>query len=233
MASKKYIRHHKKSTYVSKGTGSKIINTGGGSKALTRKARTTTYIRGGKEWTQTKLYKDTLKQVRQTNARIESLSRKHDPATWAGKKLRNKLDIETLKAWSGGKVKIPKNVTQSKLIAINKATRQFLQSATSTKSGINRVKRKTIDSLKDTLSFDGKKISDKDAEAMYDMLKDKDFTDLASKIDPSLMWMFIDNAINKDMSQDQFINMLQKHIDSGFDEDMREKAIRIYNEYVL
>lgn len=232
MASRKYVKTRKKSTYVSKGTGSKIVNTGRGSVALKRTTRKVTYTRGGKDWTTTQLYRDTLKQVRQSNAKLASLQRRYKSGTWASKKLMNRLDTETLKAWQGGKIKIPTKLSQTKLAAINKATRQFLQSKTSTKKGINDVKKETMKSLKATLSSDTKKYTDDEIETMYNMLGDRDFEDLAQKIDTSDLWVFIDSAIEKNMSEDNFIDMLKKYTQS-FDDNMAEKANRIYNKYVL
>lgn len=233
MASRKYVKVRKKSTYVSKGTGSKIISTGSGSKAITRRARKSTYLRGGKEWTQKQLYKETLKQVRETNARLSSLQRKYKSGTWASKKLMNRLDSSALKAWTkGGKVKISPSMSKTKLAAIHKATTQFLESKTSTKRGIKSVKAKTIESLKESLSLEGKKVSDKDAEIMYDMLGNNDFDDIASQIDASALWSFIDYAKEKSQSENQFISLLSKYGMSN-DSDMREKAQRLYQKYVL
>ena len=233
MASRKYVKARKKSIYISKGTGSKIISTGSGSRALTRTSRKTTYLRGGKEWTQKQLYRETLKQVRETNARLSSLQRQYKTGTWASKKLMNRLDTTNLKAWTkGGKVKISPSMSKTKLAAIHKATSQFLESKTSTKSGIKSVRNKTIESLKQSLSLDGKKVSDKDAEIMYDMLGNNDFDDIASQIDASALWSFIDYAKTSNQSSNQFVNLLSKYGMSN-DSDMREKAQNLYQRYVL
>lgn len=233
MASRKYVKARKKSTYVSKGTGSKIISTGSGSKAVNRKARKTTYLRGGKEWTQKSLYKETLKQVRETNARLSSLERRYKTGTWASKKLMNRLDTLSLKAWTkGGKVKISPSMSKTKLAAIHKATSQFLASKTSTKTGIKSVRNKTIESLKESLSLDDKKVSDADAEAMYDMLGNNDFDDIASQIDASELWALIDYTKEKNLSENEFVSLLVKYGMSN-DLDMREKAQRLYQRYVL
>ena len=233
MASRKYVKARKKSTYISKGTGSKIISTGNGSKAVARTSRRTTYLRGGKEWTQKQLYKETLKQVRETNARLSSLQRQYKSGTWASKKLMNRLDSTMLKAWTkGGKVKISPSMSKTKLAAIHKATSQFLASKTSTKAGIRKVKSKTIESLKESLSLEGKKVSDKDAEEMYDMLGNNDFDDIASQIDASALWSFIDYAKEKSQSENKFVDLLSKYGMSN-DVDMREKAQRLYQRYVL
>ena len=234
MASRKYVKARKKSTYISKGTGSKItVNAKGESIAITRKTRPVTYARGGKEWTQKQLYKETLKQVRETNARLNSLERQYKSGTWASKKLMNRLDTISMKAWSkSGRVKISPSMSKTKLAAIHKATSQFLESKTSTKPGIKSVREQTIQSLKATLSLEGKKVSNADAEAMYEMLGNKDFEDVASHVDASALWSFIDYAKEKNKSDNQFITMLINHGMSN-DVDMREKAQRIYERYVL
>lgn len=249
MASRKYVKARRKSTYVSRGTGSKIVSTKNGTTVVERKSKrythaisgrevkriskSTTYRRGGKEWTQKNLYKETLKQVRETNARLASLERRYKTGTWASKKLMNRLDTLSLKAWTkGGKVKISPSMSKTKLAAIHKATSQFLASKTSTKTGIKSVRSKTIESLKESLSLDGKKVSDEDAEAMYDMLGNKDFDDVASQVDASALWSFIDYAKEKNLSENEFVSLLVKYGMSN-DLDMREKAQRLYQRYVL
>ena len=58
-----------------------------------------------------------------------------------------------MRMWSkSGKIKLGKNPTKSQLLAVNKAVDQFLKSSTSTKKGINEVRKKTIESLRGTLS---------------------------------------------------------------------------------
>ena len=145
----------------------------------------------------------------------------------------NRLDVATLKAWTkGGKVKISPSMSKTKLAAIHKATSQFLASKTSTKRGIKSIRDKTIESLKESLSLEGKKISNEDAETMYDMLGNNDFDDIASQIDASLLWAFIDYAKEKNLAENEFVSLLVKYGMSN-DLDMREKAQRLYQRYVL
>ena len=98
-----------------------------------------------KEQQSIKLYNETLKQVRKTNARLDSLQRRNKKGgTWAIKKLRNRLDSDILKAWTkNGKIKIPKNITNTKLKQIQTATKQFLDSKTSTNKGIKSIREQT------------------------------------------------------------------------------------------
>ena len=116
MAGKKYRKVRKKSTYVSKGTGSKIVHTGYGSIAKKRISR-------GKP--RNDLYKDTRKLVLQTNARISSLQRHFKKGTWASKTLYNKLGTKKINIGKRGKLSLPKNLTKTELTAINKALSQF------------------------------------------------------------------------------------------------------------
>ena len=165
------------------------------------------------------LYRQVQKQVRETNKRLEKLSRgydvnkavrnpktgrfervskevkrvSYDAGTWASKKLINRLEISTLDAWSKGRVKIRENMTITQLRAVQKATSQFMASKTSTLKGIQSVKESTKESLKATLSDeDLGDITDSEVETMYNMLSDNDFKFLSDKVGASTAWSLID-----------------------------------------
>lgn len=184
-----------------------------------------------KTYEQDRLYKETLKQVRKVNEKLDSLERRYKSGTWSSKKLSNRLDSANLKAWSKGRIRIPKNVTQTQLIAIQKASKLFLESKTSTKAGIKSVSKSTIESIQKSLSTD-KPISINDAESFYSMLKDVDFNYFSDKIGSSTMWALIDDAIEQDQNQNQFINMLKNYIDFN-DSDISAKAKMLYDKYVI
>lgn len=181
------------------------------------------------------LERETRKLVNKANARLDSLQRRFKSGTWASKKLANRLGSSKLKAWSRkGKIKIGKNPSKSQLLAINKATNQFLSSQTSTKKGINKVRQKTIESLRATLSKDVKEMSYEDAEQFYEMFGNDDFQAIADKIGASALQACIEDAIEEGDSEDDFIKRLEIYGGVSMNDlDLREKARRLYEKYVL
>ena len=206
------------------------------------------------------LYKQVQKQVIETNKRLEKLSRGYDVnkavrnpktgryeraskevkrvsyerGTWASKKLINRLETSTLDAWSGGKVKISKDMTITQLRAVQKATNQFMTSKTSTLKGIQSVKESTKASLKATLSDeDMEEITEDEVETMYSMLSDDDFKFLSDKVGASTAWSLIEDAKESNDTEKGWINRLNRYAFEINDVDMRAKALAIYNKYIV
>lgn len=206
------------------------------------------------------LYKQVQKQVRETNRRLEKLSRgydvnravrnpktgrferkssevkriSYDTGTWASKKLINRLETSTLHAWSKGKVKIRENMTITQLRAVQKATSQFMASKTSTLKGIQSVKESTKASLKSTLSDeDIGEITESEVETMYNMLSDNDFKFLSDKLGASTAWSLIEDAKESSDTEQGWINRLNRYAFEINDVDMRNKALAIYNKYIV
>lgn len=206
------------------------------------------------------LYKQVQKQVRETNRRLEKLSRgydvnravrnpktgrfervskevkrvSYDSGTWASKKLINRLETSTLDAWSKGKVRIRENMTITQLRAVQKATSQFMASKTSTIRGIQSVKESTKASLKATLSDeDIDEITESEVETMYNMLSDTDFKFLSDKVGASTAWSLIEDAKESNDTEQGWINRLNRYAFEINDVDMRNKALAIYNKYIV
>ena len=225
MQGKKYRRTRKRSSYISKGTGSKIVNTGKGSIAKKR-------VSGRKP--KVDLEKETRKLVSKANARLSSLQRRYKSGTWASKKLANRLSTNKVKMWSKGKIKLGKNPTKAQLIAVNKATNQFLNSLTSTKKGIKKTREKTIESLRGTLSTEDEEMSYEDAEKFYEMFGDNNFSNLADKIGASSLQAVIEDAIEESDSENDFIKRIETYAGLDMNDlDLRESAKTLYEKYVL
>ena len=223
MQGKTYKRTRKRSSYKSKGTGTKIINTGNGSIAKKR-------VSGKKP--KVDLEKETRKLVSKANARLDSLQRRYKSGTWASKKLANRLSSNKLNMWSKkGKIKTGKNLTKTQLIGLNKAINQFLNSQTSTKKGISTWKKNQVESIKLNRS-DDPDFTEEDAEDFFEMFGDNDFDFFASKIGASALQEIIYDAMRENDSEDEFVARLSLYIEIN-DLDIREKAIRLYEKYVL
>lgn len=182
-----------------------------------------------------KLLSETRKLVDQANRRLKGLNQAGYKGTWASKKLANRLDTKILKAWSKvGKIKVGKTLTNTQLKAIQKATEQFLLSKTSSIKGIESVKDATLKSLQETLSDEKRgKLSEEDAEFYYDMLGEEDFDFFADKTGASTVWGLIDDAIEYNDTENKWLKRLNDYGLTLNDLDMRERAIRLYNKYIL
>ena len=125
-------------------------------------------------------------------------------------------------------------MTNTQLRAIEKAMNQFLVSKTSTKKGIGEVKKSTLDSLKLTLSKT-QEMTDEEVEQAYEMLGDSDFDyfNKADRIGASALWVLIDDAIESNMNESTFVDILSRYMDFSNDLDAKERASRLYQKYVL
>lgn len=187
------------------------------------------------------LYAETRKQIEITNKRLRRLEKAGEYGTWASSKLFNALDSEVLKTLEktrGGHVKsikLKRGLTITQLRAIQKSTNRFLQSQTSTVKGVEKAVESNIKGIKQKLSSeDGKKVSKEDAMLYYEMFKDSDFTDIEKKIKYDVLWDLIDEAKSKNVSQDDWINMLGRYIyKPKSDLDIFDKAKNLYEKYIL
>lgn len=180
------------------------------------------------------LIKEIRKITSQVNKRLKALNTKGYKGTWASKKLINRLKGDKLSAYKKGRVVVPKTATRTDLIAIQKKSRQFLASATSTSSGIEKVKKQTIESLRATFSTD-KRLEDADVETAYEMLSNKDFEyfNNEDRVGASTLWALIEDAIEYNQTEETFLNNLLNIYESSADKDARVRAKRLYDKYVL
>lgn len=224
-------RKNKRSTYVSKGIGSKVIHTGYGSIAKTRKpknmmVKSTNYY-----------LKEIKKLVGETNKRLKLLERYYKVGTWASKSLKKKLTTYKIKAWTkSGRIKLRNNLTKAQITGLHKALTTFLKSKTSTRKGIDEIKKEQIENIKSRLSLNeerAKEVTDEEAEFFYDMFGDSDFKYIADKIGASALQAAIEDAIEANDDENMFIQRLEWYGGVEMqDLDIREKAIIIYNKYV-
>lgn len=176
------------------------------------------------------LYNEVRRQVNKANQRLNTLERRVKRGTWAAKKLKTKLDTRLLKAYSkSGRIKINPNMTTSQLIAIQKATRNFLNSETSTIAGIERVKEQTIYSLYQTFDIEKSDLTINDYANIYDLFGEKEFSDLSNYIKSSDIIVLITDCIDNKWDEDTFVKNLES-LRQNPDVDIRSKAISLYNK---
>ena len=183
-----------------------------------------------------RLLRETKENVRETNKRLRQLDRKGLYNTFSSKKLFERLGSGKLDALerAGNKIagiKIKKKINATELTAILKATKNFLNSATSSPYRTKRVIRDTKKAMFQTLKIKNDDLTMEDIESYYEMLGDKDFDTFNDLIGASEMWAIVDESIDAGDNQNQFLKRLTSHITLN-DVDLRKKAINIFNKYV-
>lgn len=118
------------------------------------------------------------------------------------------------------------------LISIEKATKNFLKSKTSTISGIKEVEKTIKQNISNKLDdeFD---LSKEEIETLYNFFEDEDFKYIRKYIDPSDLWVFMEKAKQEEIDAEDWLSMIEDYIGSdtlGRDEDLRERLISLYDK---
>lgn len=184
---------------------------------------------------QKELYEELKKLAKRANQRIVRLEREFGKDKWAVKNLRDRLDTQKLNAWTKtGRIKYNKSMSITELRAVTKATKQFLNSQTSTKRGIKQVRKKQIESLRISLSTDEKEFTFEEAETFYRLFEDTDYTFFIRKYDipASAFNDLIQEAKEYNNTFDDFLENLEIYITIGNDKELLTRAQAIYEKYV-
>lgn len=192
-----------------------------------------------------------LKLEKQVNQRLKSLQKKGATSSLALRDLQSNLSLKMFKSFNIKKVrvKISQEVLKSKTksIAVSKQLNKFLKSKSSTKKGLEEIRQKTIKSLSKTLleqqkdKYSDEELEDKleeitqeQAETFIRMFGDKDYKFFTNNFDiePSEFIVFIDEAIEKEMTLEEFDTYMNKYIIDLKDTDYKDYLTSIYNKYV-
>ena len=124
-------------------------------------------------------------------------------------------------------------MTRTQLIAIQRASSQFLASKTSTKKGVNEVREDTKESLYRTLKLQDDELTMADIDDFYTLLGDADArpflkTDIMGA---SALQIAISDSISYNDSETDFLERLETFL-SISDSELREKAKRLYKKYI-
>lgn len=188
-----------------------------------------------KQQTKEQIYRQVQKNVKRANARLDSLSRHTNIGTWATKNLKNRLIAQTMKAWdiNKGRVKISSRMTVTQLKNLDKSIQLFLKSKTSTFSGIKSISESIKQSLIEEFSDIDSEITQEDITDIYDVMSEKEFSDIAKRIDRSnsslILALMIETKI-VGLGPQSFIDMLDSVIDVTNDLDLQDKALRLYDK---
>ena len=125
-------------------------------------------------------------------------------------------------------------MSRGELLTIRKATLNFLKSKTSTPQGISEVEIQTKENISKEIE-DIPELTTQDINTLYDFFNDSDFRDVTNYIDPSDLWYLLAEAKNKEMSENDFLDLIGNYIDReslGTDVDLQNKLKNIYKKFV-
>lgn len=183
-----------------------------------------------------KLAKQVQEQVNLVNKRLQRLDKKGFYNSFSSKKLFERLGGSKYNALQkiNGKVvgvRLRENMSITDLNAVSRASRNFLASATSTPDRLNRVIRKTKESMFKTLKIKDDNLTMDEIENYYEMLGDKDFDYYNEKFGASTVWATIEDAIEANDNKQAFIKRMNGLLTLK-DKDMTERVVRLFNKYV-
>lgn len=160
-------------------------------------------------------YEKLKKDVAIANKRIRKIENVYGEESWAINQLYDKIkDKELVNGINkNGLIRANKNMSEVQLRAIQKATREFLDSETSKLGGIKQAIRNVKKGLKGVLEDKDHPISNKDINKLYDLVKDKEKRDLTEQIGASTLWRATKHAKDKDLNFKRYYKNVSKRSD--------------------
>lgn len=180
------------------------------------------------------LYNKLLAQVKESNSRIVKIEKQFGKNAWAVSRLEEKVNNDVINAWTNkGRVRISLNMSVEQLKGVQKATKEFLKSKTSTIKGIKETITKTKKSIAAEFSdIDNEDITSEDAEIFYNLLEDNKIREVVDKLGASELNALIEDAKEMNASKTKWESMISNYIDFSNDVEFKEKVDYIYKKYV-
>ena len=181
-----------------------------------------------------KEYNELLRDIKKANQRIQRMQSRYGEGSWAISELYDKIDNKLVNGISSisGNIRIPKNATEIQLKAIEKATKNFLSSQTSTLLGVRKAIKNMKKSIKAQYSDMGKQLTDSEAEKLYSFLENKDTRGLVEQIGASETWARTIQAKEQKLTKNEYINLFENRINIK-DRDVRNELETLYNKYMM
>lgn len=189
-----------------------------------------------------------------TNKRISAIEKQFGrKESWAVKELYGQLGSKqgNLLTKTGFVSKDIKKLSDEQLTAELKALRNFMHNKTSTVRGIKQIRKKQLETMKETIddNIDSSDFTYDDAETLYDVWSDSRNRWFAEKMGGSEYYQFVadfkentqkaiesNDSLTKQqkeqLGKDAFIEQLDSYINVANDRTMRRRAIEFYNKYV-
>lgn len=189
------------------------------------------------------LLKELKSKSREANKRINAIRRNYGDDSWAMKKLNERLEREQSQGkTTTGKVRASKDMSTLQIRETLKATEKFLNSKTSTIEGIEEVRKRQIETIRENLEdiksdvsgipIEELDISFQDAQAMYGIFEDDDTRSIVDKLGGSPVYRLIAEASERKMNVTSFQKQMKTMIEGENDVDFKKQMNRIYNKYV-
>lgn len=179
------------------------------------------------------LYKEMKRLAKRSNQRILRLERSVGKDSIGIRNLREKLSIEPLKAWTKtGRVKESKSFDETQMKAIIAALNQFNKSLYSTKTGLKKIRKKGIESIKMLVSDYPKEISYQEAEALYYLFEDKEVNSITEFIGGSDLIALIEDAREQDDGYDSFKHRVETIVTANKGKNFENLLKKVYLKYV-
>lgn len=177
------------------------------------------------------------RQLELVNTKLNRLNRSGGYGSYASKKLLKRVIGQKGIKYNRGKKQIItidlKNLNISQMRYYTKVFDEFNSAKTSSSIGIEDVRQKTRDSLKQTLGqITDVDITDEDVDDFYSLVADEDFRYLADKTGDSEMYILIQTAKEKGWGKEKFVTTIGQYLKVN-NKQAREKAGRLYNKYVM
>ena len=182
------------------------------------------------------LYTELKKLSKTANQRILQLERSYTKENVAVKDLRQKLELENVKAWTkGGRVRVSKKMSEEQLKATLKATKNFLRKESlTTKRGIKKAKKRAFDTLRVRFSdeIDGEDLSDEDILDLVNFFDDDEVNDITNYIPGSDVIAIIEESREKESSYTDFSSMMNSIVTYNKGSNIENLLRKIYSKYV-
>ena len=133
-----------------------------------------------------------------------------------------------------GQIRITKDMSQAQLNLVRRSVKDFLyKSKTSTLTGIRQARANMISGLQKSLSStQDVELSDREIQALYKLVEDKNTRDTVEKIGASDTWKLLIDAREKKQSQRDFIAKVKEYYNYTNDQDVKDDLKDFYNKYV-
>lgn len=178
-------------------------------------------------------------QTEKINKRIKSLEKAGRFGTYKSKELltfvkdNSNLSIKKSRGSKRHKVIVKnlRNLTFGKLALIGKKFKEVLSSKGFTPVGIKDIEKKTRMKVSKTLEgMIGRKISKKDLELFYEIIRNK-ANEILDRIPPSDFYVLVQTARESNMNEDEWVEMLNNYVNIN-NESLREAGEYLYNKYI-
>lgn len=178
-------------------------------------------------------YRSLQKEIHKANQRITRIESRYGEGSWAIHDLYGKLNMARKAITPFGQIRITRDMSQAQLNLVRRSVKEFLKSKTSTLTGIRETKNNIMDGLQRSLSStQDVNISDKEIEALFKLVEDKDTRGTVEKIGASTLWkLMIDSKEKKDNKLD-FLARVKEYYNYTNDLDVKDDLKNFYNTYI-